>query len=195
MSQTVFPIPSAELVDERGRITPPWYRLIVALVQRTGGTPGRVTPLPSDPLQVSLFDFAQSDGAGGGEGFSLEREKENVTIPLWFGSDAGKDEGTFVWDLSTSDRGPSDAIPFLPAVPAPAAPEAITLGASPFLFSPGFDGFTIVSGGTVSSITLSRDGGATAFATGMTTGVFPLSLADSLLITYTVLPTVTFFRR
>ena len=83
----------------------------------------------------------------------------------------------------------------LQELPWPAAPEGIVVGASPFSFSPGFDGFTTITGGTVSAITLSRDGGATIFSTGLLLGVFPLSLSDTLTITYSVVPTVTFFRR
>lgn len=181
-SQTIFPIPNAALVDERGRITPPWYRLIVTLSQRTGGTGGRNTPEELDSLQLGLFDFS-----------SAQRGND---APIWFGLDFGSDTSqTVLMDFSKPNSIPPALFPFLPDEPAPAAPEAITVGASPFLFSPGFDGFVIVSGGTISSIQISRDGGATLYPTGLTTGSFPLALSDSIQITYTVLPTVTFFRR
>lgn len=47
----------------------------------------------------------------------------------------------------------------------------------------------LISGGTVSAITFSRDG-VTYYATGMTSGVLNLSPNDYVKITYTVVPTV-----
>jgi len=73
----------------------------------------------------------------------------------------------------------------------PAAESAVTVGASPYTYSPSVRGNVIVSGGTVSAIAFSRDG-VTFYATGQTAGMFLLCATDRLRITYTVLPTVTF---
>lgn len=74
--------------------------------------------------------------------------------------------------------------------PAPESSVAVTT--SPMTYVATQKGFMVVSGGTVSAIAFSRDG--TAFYTsGEITGSFPLSNGDSLRITYTVIPTLTFF--
>jgi hypothetical protein len=79
----------------------------------------------------------------------------------------------------------------LPDPPALAQPVAlITPGASPYTYKAPFAGSVAVTGGTVSAIAILRQG--TTVATGLTTGVFPVSRGDSLVITYSSLPTVTF---
>jgi hypothetical protein len=165
MANVIFPIPSVPLVDERGRITASWYRIFVSLMQRTGGV--EETPTGAETFSMGLFDFSSQREEDTSQGFlALPETAQDQTVSI-----------------------------ALQELPWPAAPEGIVVGASPFSFSPGFDGFAIVTGGTVSSITLSRDGGATIFPTGLLIGVFPLSLSDTLIITYSVVPTVTFFRR
>lgn len=74
---------------------------------------------------------------------------------------------------------------------APAAVMPVTVTASPFTYSPTVKGSVIVNGGTVSQIQFSRDG-ATFYTTGQTAGMFALNAADRLVVTYTVLPTITF---
>ena len=70
--------------------------------------------------------------------------------------------------------------------------SAITPGASPYVYQndTDYDQDIIVSGGTVSAITFSRDGAA-YYATGIITGMFRLSPLDYLKTTYTVAPTMT----
>jgi len=74
--------------------------------------------------------------------------------------------------------------------------QAITVGASPFLYTApaSLSGNAIVSGGTVSDISISRDG-ATFFTTGSSSGMFPLSASDQLKVTWSVKPTMTFLPR
>jgi hypothetical protein len=64
---------------------------------------------------------------------------------------------------------------------------AITVGASPFSYTngDGFEEYVVVSGGTVSAITL--DG----ISTGQTAGVFILGVGDTLEVTYSAAPTMT----
>jgi hypothetical protein len=165
MVNVIFPIPSVPLVDERGRITASWYRIFISLMQRTGGV--EETPTGAETFSMGLFDFSSQREEDTSQGFlALPETAQDQTVSI-----------------------------ALQELPWPAAPEGIVVGASPFSFSPGFDGFAIVTGGTVSSITLSRDGGVAIFPTGLLIGVFPLSLSDTLIITYSVVPTVTFFRR
>jgi hypothetical protein len=72
--------------------------------------------------------------------------------------------------------------------------EAVTVltGISPFNYVPTQKGQVLVSGGTVSAISLSRDG-KTFYSTGQTAGLFPLSAADTLQVTFTGSPTMVFF--
>lgn len=75
----------------------------------------------------------------------------------------------------------------------PPAPEsAVTVTASPMTYVAAQRGFMVVSGGTVSAVAFSRDG-VTFYNSGETAGSFPLSNGDSLKVTYTVAPTMTFF--
>ncbi len=67
----------------------------------------------------------------------------------------------------------------------------VSVSASPFSYVADGYGSVIVSGGTVSAIAFSRDG-TTFFATGQTAGMFRLNTGDTLRVTYTVLPTLTF---
>lgn len=65
-----------------------------------------------------------------------------------------------------------------------------TLTGSPFSFVAYTPGTVFVVGGTVSAIAILR--GTATVATGMTSGMFTLGQGDTLRITYTVAPTVTF---
>jgi hypothetical protein len=64
---------------------------------------------------------------------------------------------------------------------------AITVGASPFSYknNDGFEEYVVISGGTVSAITL--DG----ISTGQTAGVFTLGVGHTLEVTYSAAPTMT----
>jgi hypothetical protein len=72
----------------------------------------------------------------------------------------------------------------------PSAEASITVGASPFAYQATQKGFVVVTGGTVSNIQITRTG---TYTTGQTSGVFPLSLADILTVTWSGKPTMTFF--
>lgn len=70
-------------------------------------------------------------------------------------------------------------------------PTQPTAGASPYTYTntTGTPVMLYVSGGTVSAITIARQG--TALTTGFTSGAFRLAQNDSVTITYTVIPTLT----
>ena len=101
----------------------------------------------------------------------------NYPVPLVIGRNTGKDWYFFFSGLFKGL--------------APAAETPITLTGSPFTFTAPVRGFVIVQGGTVSLVEFSRDG-TTFYNYGTTAGPFPLSAADRLRITYTVLPTMIF---
>lgn len=73
----------------------------------------------------------------------------------------------------------------------PSAESAVSVGTSPFTYTAVRGGFVIVQGGTVSLVQFSRDG-LTNHTTGATQGCFPLSQGDSLIVTYSVAPSMTF---
>lgn len=73
-----------------------------------------------------------------------------------------------------------------------APPVTQTVSASPYIYTnnSGNDQSEIVSGGAVSLIEYSRNGGA-YIPVGAIGGMFALSPLDSLRVTYTVIPTIT----
>lgn len=73
-------------------------------------------------------------------------------------------------------------------------PQSVVPGASPFSYVASVGGSAIVNGGTVSKVEVSRDG-VTFFVTGQTAGMFPLSMGDTLRVTYSGVPTATFLPR
>lgn len=73
----------------------------------------------------------------------------------------------------------------------PQAENPVVLGASPYVYTNEAKGTVIVSGGTVSDVSFSRNG-TTYYTTGQTAGMFTLNSQDFLRITYTVPPTTTF---
>lgn len=207
-----FPIPTAPLVDEKtGAPTPAWYRFFVALVQRTGGTTGRVTPEHEDQLADLQGLLGQDTIRQGvlplGLGDSWGKVTGGDSVGLFPGPWDAPTGGYFppaipatTPDYPPSYPPPTDAPggvfnppPLLSSPSNPASPEAITLGASPYTFTPAAAGQALLSGGTVSSVTWTRDG-STFYATGMTAGFFPLEVTDSLVITYSSLPMLTFLR-
>lgn len=92
-----------------------------------------------------------------------------------------------------ADPVPAPRIPLaiLPDAPARAQPlQVITVGASPYTYVAAFNGSICLTAGTVSSVAIVRQG--TSVATGLTVGMFQLSRSDSLVVTYSGTPTMTF---
>lgn len=72
----------------------------------------------------------------------------------------------------------------------PAAEYTVTVGPSPFTFTATqHAGNLYVLGGTVSTIAFMR---TSLLALPWTDGIFPLSLGDSLIVTWSGIPTLTF---
>ena len=68
--------------------------------------------------------------------------------------------------------------------------SVVKVTASPFTYTAARKGFMIVTGGTVSLIQIGR---VAFYSTGQTVGTFPLAQGDMLKVTYSGLPTMTFF--
>jgi hypothetical protein len=71
----------------------------------------------------------------------------------------------------------------------PAKEVSITVTGSPFSYTAQSNGHVLVTGGTVSAISLTR---VSAHATGLTAGLIPVGNKDVITVTYSVLPTMTF---
>ncbi len=69
-------------------------------------------------------------------------------------------------------------------------PEVVTLGASPYTYLADRDGVLIIRAGTVSQLDYVRN--TTSVPIGVVAGAIPMLLADAVVITYAVAPTVTF---
>jgi hypothetical protein len=69
-------------------------------------------------------------------------------------------------------------------------PAAIVPGVSPYSYVAPLGGTVILTGGTVSKVEVSRDG-VTFFVTGQTSGMFPVSMGDTLRVTFASIPTMT----
>lgn len=74
------------------------------------------------------------------------------------------------------------------SVPVPES--TITVTTSPFTYTAQVAGMVLITGGTISQINLVR---STTVTTGLTTGQFILGKGDSLVVTYSVTPTMTFY--
>lgn len=144
--------------------------------------------------------FLQNVAASSGVGAAT---LSNTALQQLFGSDEFlNDPGVSpaLGDLLPQDLvqpNPFNAAFLIDSIPdavSRAQPEsAITVGASPFTYTAPFDGWVIVSGGTVSDISLLRK--TTFYTTGETAGVFPVARLDQLKVTWTGSPTMTFFPR
>lgn len=78
-------------------------------------------------------------------------------------------------------------------VPGKATPEtAITVSSSPFSYTSTDDGFVVITGGTVSSVTITRSGSAMSVATS-TGHAIPIGKGDVLIVTYSGTPTMLIY--
>ncbi len=166
------------LPDGTVRIDHNWYLLLYNICLQILGTSAAPT-LPSSSLQA----LAELDSE------TADADAIVLRLPIEALAQLLPTEGDPPQDLSglltLADAG------LLPD-PAPQAPPAqtLTVGASPWAYTALFDGMVSLDGGTVSAISLTRQG--TTVATGLTSGLFPLRRLDVLTVTYTVAPTAVF---
>ena len=78
-----------------------------------------------------------------------------------------------------------------PANPRAQPIWAISVGASPFVYTAPFNGILLITGGTVSAISLNR--GAGFLTTGLTVGIVPMRRQDQVQVTWSGLPAMTFY--
>lgn len=163
-------------VNADGTLTPEAYRTLQELLNRTGGVLGNVG------ADVFFADAGQPGSNGIGD------------IPAdVFGSQAVDHvQAEMVTQPATQDYF-VEMVMQQPQERAMTAPELVTVGASPFTFQANRDGFLIVTGGTVSQQEYGR--GATFTDVGLLTSMLPVLLGDSIRVTYSAVPTITFIPR
>lgn len=84
----------------------------------------------------------------------------------------------------------SSGSPVSAANTAGAAISTLTVGASPYAYTASVRGEVIISGGTVTAVTLTRSG--TTVTMPMLSGAYSMMAGDVLTVTYTAAPTMTF---
>lgn len=110
---------------------------------------------------------------------SLPSARQSVTTA----DDQGNTQFTRPWFLFLQSVNDS--------LPANDKPIVITVGASPFAYMAPTTGTLVINGGTVSLINYTRSGVNVT----MTGGVIPISSGDTVTVTYSVVPSMTFIRR
>lgn len=174
--------------DEDGRVTinHDYWLFFYNLALQVLGTSN--TGLPSSALQeLASLDADASDT----DAIVLRRPLSNLEVRTHDLTDRVLSSADLP-DIYRALLLAQDAL--LPDPPPRAQPvAAITPTGSPFSYTAAFDGTVAVTGGTVSAISLTRQG--TSVATGITTGLFPLSRLDLLQVTYSGAPVMTFLPR
>lgn len=159
-----------------------WWLFLYNVAQNVLGTNEGLPASALTELASSDADIASGDAA------ALRRPIDNASIQALFAQDLAPTSADLP-DIGRALLLAQD--PLLQDPPSTAQPvQAITVGASPFSFPASFNGNVTVTGGTVSLITINRQG--TVVATGLITGIIPLSRGDVVQVTYTVAPTMKF---
>lgn len=172
-----FPRLDSQLVNpQNGRVTQPWYRFFISLWTRSGGGTGFDILEISEEAEAALLSDLMGD---------LPIDLSGIQAYPGDISDLSPQIADPIGTLSLSDNEPSDN-----AVPAV---QSVTVGASPTGFTARVAGFLLISGGTVSAVSLGR--GATTTAFPAATALLPLSPGDTGTVTYSVAPTLTFIPR
>ena len=73
----------------------------------------------------------------------------------------------------------------------PSSETAITVTASPFVYTAPRKGYVLISGGTLTNIQISRSG--TYYSAGSSANSYPVAANDMVKVTYTSIPTMVFF--
>lgn len=155
-----------------------WYAFLYNMWKQSGISQGTTTLAPSLVLSLTDVDTFTADLA------QTPRQSTNTAL-------TGLDDFS---DVSGPQQFASLALmeALLADAPQAAQPiQTITVGASPFTYTAPFNGSVLVKGGTVSIVSLIRQGASTV--TGLVTGFIPVSRSDQVQITYTAAPTAVYF--
>ena len=151
------------------------YNLASQVVANQGGeavfSPGLNIPM----IDSDVFDT---------DSLLASRQALNAQMLIGLDADAGPTPRDLANALLLADNLLPDPTPRAQPV------AAVTVSASPFTFTAPANGTLAVTAGTVSVISVIRQG--VTVATGLVTGLIPVSRLDQVQITYAVLPTVNF---
>lgn len=163
-------------------ITKNWWLLLYNIALNSIGTQGS---LPDEALE--LLDATDSD-VDASDTAALRRPLANALVQAMQPSDVVVSSNDLP-DIARALLLAQD--PLLPDPPALAQPVAgISPTGSPFTYTAPFAGTVVVTGGSVSGISVVRQG--TPVATGITAGLIPVSRYDQVQVTYGSAPTMTF---
>jgi len=177
--------PRVPFLDKRtGFISREWYRFFLSLFNLTGGGTN----------VISIPDMAQSPDVQ--PDMSQESFMQSQLAAVASRVDAmDSGLGSAPNQVFVSHDDPlSYCAPAIEYRVSPRVAESITVGASAYSYVATQIGCVIVSGGTVSDIEFSIDG-SSFYSVGQTAGMFSLVVGDTLRVTYTVAPTMTFIKR
>jgi hypothetical protein len=173
LPQQIPPI-TVPLLDKSGGMELNWWLFFYNLAQHVLGTQGNtpvvtaiqvLTDVDSDAQTTDFLSFATRITA-------LEQQMDTPQdVPP-----------------SSVQSVPED---FPPANPRAQPIWAISVGASPFVYTAPFNGILLITGGTVSAISLNR--GAGFLTTGLTVGIVPMRRQDQVQVTWSGLPAMTFY--
>lgn len=203
-------------VDRDGKVTGivtvdvNWYLFLYNLVKQTigvssGSTGGgsTVTVMPMDLLALNEIDVGSTDAISDKRAIINASLLEALDTDLAGADLAGlpvrsnnvqllaldPDVGPSLRDMTNAIVLGSEALLQDPGPQAQPA-QTVTVTASPFTYTAPFSGQVSVTAGTVSLISIVRQG--VTVGTGLVTGLIPVSRLDQVKITYSVLPTVVF---
>lgn len=154
-----------QFVTADGRLTPEAYRAMNLLYGRVGGSTGG----GGGTVTNNFYDELTVGLFGHGEAsIPLPEVTQPVELP-------------FLSDMVFSVESYGSPI------------QSITAGASPYAYAAPHHGSVSIQGGTVSAVTLTRQG--TAVTLGLTAGIVPVATGDTVTVTYSVAPTMKFIPR
>lgn len=174
-------VPLGRVIEDQVIIDHNWWLLIYNLCAQVLGT-AQAGGLPADALQD--LESADLD--------AIDSDSIALRLPIASLANLIPTEGDPVPSIQDVRNALILAQDVLLQDPIPRAPpvQSVTVGSSPFTYTAYSDGIAVITGGTVSSVSYSRQG--TSVATGLMDSIFPLRRADQLVVTYTLAPTMTF---
>ena len=173
-----IPPPTAAFTTPDGLVEFNWYAFLYNLWKQSGISQGATSLPPSLVLSLTDVDTFTADLA------QIPRQTANTALT------AMEDFSDVSGPLQFANLALMEAI--LGDAPPAAQPlQTITVGASPYTYTVPFTGSVLVKGGTVSVVSLIRQGVTTI--TGLVSGFVPVSRSDQVQITYTAAPTAFYF--
>ncbi len=162
-------------VNQDGTLTPEAYRALQILLGRVGGPLGDT----GEDVFANIFGSSDSDIDSSASDMVTQPVMAEVLLP-----DIAQ---PVMYDPTFPDvmQGELDK--------SQAAPESVTVGASPYSYLAVRDGFLTLTGGTVTMQEYGRLG--TFTDVGLLTSMLPVLAGDTIRVTYSALPTMTFIPR